>query len=449
MNKITSDELNCLVTHEDPPEASQPLGHLLSHIFKPFKIPLPDVSELKIPLEKIVHPNERVRSQYHSLSPDSLVPLYNTATSTWNWNLPVDPPGDADSDLENADSTSGAPQNGETSGYPNVSGTIQQSPSRSTFRHPRSQDIRAYRPMKNMPARHSSSADPAASTSESLDQVPTPGSLLLDDDLESIASDSSGSEESLIEDSLERSSNDSTTQSFAHEESAPPPFQCNPLCKIRVGDTMYIIKRILFVTQGLVGRGTTCYLVSLDEEDYIVKDHWVLGKQDAVILNEIKMLDSMCGVPGVPDLVDHWLVTTSDGEVDNTQNYRKKERKSTRGTNRAHVRLVFKPCARPLHMFRTLKELVRALRDIVIIQKTAVEERKILHRDCSLNNAMILDDIDISKEFLIDWEFAVRITADNQYPIGGTGTVPFMSRKLLSQVACIQEQAMAKAQEKQ
>ena len=46
MNKITSDELNHLVTHEDPPEASQPLGHLLSHIFKPFKIPLPDVSEL-------------------------------------------------------------------------------------------------------------------------------------------------------------------------------------------------------------------------------------------------------------------------------------------------------------------------------------------------------------------------------------------------------------------
>ncbi|KAG0707630.1 hypothetical protein DFH29DRAFT_782778, partial [Suillus ampliporus] len=71
-----------------------------------------------------------------------------------------------------------------------------------------------------------------------------------------------------------------------------------------------------------------------------------------------------------------------------------------------HVRLVLKPCACPLHMFQTLKELVRALRDIVIIQKTVVEERKILHRDCSLNNAMILDDIDMSKGFLIDWEFA-------------------------------------------
>ncbi|KAG1906231.1 uncharacterized protein F5891DRAFT_975659 [Suillus fuscotomentosus] len=99
-------------------------------------------------------------------------------------------------------------------------------------------------------------------------------------------------------------------------------------------------------------------------------------------------------------------------------------------------------------MFWTLKELVRVLRDIVIIQKSAVEERKILHRDCSLNNAMILDDFDISKGFLIDWEFAVRITADNKYPIGGMGTVPFMSRKLLSQVSLLQEQAKAEAENK-
>ncbi|KAG1781323.1 hypothetical protein EV702DRAFT_1193504 [Suillus placidus] len=85
----------------------------------------------------------------------------------------------------------------------------------------------------------------------------------------------------------------------------------------------------------------------------------------------------------------------------------------------------------------------------LLVQKTVVEEHKILHCNCSLNNAMILDDLDISKWFLIDWEFAVRITADNQYPIGGTGTVPFMSRKLLGQVALMQEQATAEAKEKQ
>jgi hypothetical protein len=53
-----------------------------------------------------------------------------------------------------------------------------------------------------------------------------------------------------------------------------------------------------------------------------------------------------------------------------------------------------------------------------------VEERQILHRDCSLNNAMILDELGSSEGFLIDWEFAVRIAADNKYPIGGTVSTP-------------------------
>ncbi|KAG1739734.1 hypothetical protein EDB19DRAFT_1978128 [Suillus lakei] len=91
-------------------------------------------------------------------------------------------------------------------------------------------------------------------------------------------------------------------------------------------------------------------------------------------------------------------------------------------------------------MFWTLKEFVQALRDIVKIQQTVVEEHQILHRDCSLNNAMILDELDGSERFLIDWEFAVCITADHKYSIGGTGTVPFMSCGLLNQVAILQQQ---------
>ncbi|KAG2095260.1 uncharacterized protein F5147DRAFT_778703 [Suillus discolor] len=99
-------------------------------------------------------------------------------------------------------------------------------------------------------------------------------------------------------------------------------------------------------------------------------------------------------------------------------------------------------------MFRTLKEFVQALRDIVKIQQTAVEEHQILHQNCSLNNAMILNDIGGSEGFLIDWEFAVRIAADHKYPLGGTGTVAFMSRGLLNQVSVIQQEAELKSQEK-
>ncbi|KAG1812776.1 uncharacterized protein BJ212DRAFT_1482851 [Suillus subaureus] len=191
-----------------------------------------------------------------------------------------------------------------------------------------------------------------------------------------------------------------------------------------------------------------CYLASLGDEDFIIKDHWVLGKREDVILNEIEMLKLMQGVPGIPKLVDYWLIMTSEGEVDVTQSYRKRECQSTKGTSRTHVHLVLKLCARPLHIFQMLKEFVRALRDIVIIQRTAVEEHRILHCNCSLNNAMILDDLDLSKGFLIDWEFAVHIAADNKYPIGGMGTVPFMSRMLLSQVSLLQQQVVADVEQK-
>lgn len=56
----------------------------------------------------------------------------------------------------------------------------------------------------------------------------------------------------------------------------------------------------------------------------------------------------------------------------------------------------------------------------IIVQHTAVLERNVLHRDCSLYNAMIVDELDDSKGLLIDWEFAVFISENDEYSIGGT-----------------------------
>lgn len=56
----------------------------------------------------------------------------------------------------------------------------------------------------------------------------------------------------------------------------------------------------------------------------------------------------------------------------------------------------------------------------LIVQKVAVEERGVLHRDCSLNNAMIEDTEDGARGFLLDWEFAVEINEQNEYDMCGT-----------------------------
>ncbi|KAG1721677.1 hypothetical protein EDB19DRAFT_2029553 [Suillus lakei] len=208
----------------------------------------------------------------------------------------------------------------------------------------------------------------------------------------------------------------------------------DPIGRITVNDHTYNILEVIFSSQGLVGRGTICYLARRDDEEYIIKDHWVLGGKDAV-LNEVRMLREMQGVRGVPELVEYWLVEIAPNEVDETMNYRYKVLGSIKGTSHMHVHLVLKPRTRPLHAFWTKLELVSALQDIVIVQRTAVEDHGVLHHDCSLNNTMIEDDGDGTNGLLINWEFAVHIDAGRKYTIGGTGTLPFMSHSLLWQLS--------------
>jgi hypothetical protein len=135
--------------------------------------------------------------------------------------------------------------------------------------------------------------------------------------------------------------------------------------KITVNKNEYELLKVLFSHQGLVGRGTVCYLARRDGHEYIIKDHWVTGGKD-VVLNEVKMLEALKGVPGVPRLVEYWLVEMAPDQVDDTQLYHQKIYSSTAGMYRTHVRLVLEPRARPLHEFRSRKELVKAIRDIVL-----------------------------------------------------------------------------------
>ncbi|KAG1756962.1 hypothetical protein EDB19DRAFT_1900512 [Suillus lakei] len=106
----------------------------------------------------------------------------------------------------------------------------------------------------------------------------------------------------------------------------------DPIGRITVNDHMYDILEVIFSSQGLVGCSTVCYLARRDNEEYIIKDHWVLGGKDAV-LNEVRMLWEMQGVHGVPELVEYWLVEIAPNEVDETMNYRYKVLGSIKGTS--------------------------------------------------------------------------------------------------------------------
>jgi hypothetical protein len=53
----------------------------------------------------------------------------------------------------------------------------------------------------------------------------------------------------------------------------------------------------------------------LDEEEYIIKDHWVQSGEEKV-LNETNMLKAMSSIPGVPKLVDYWKIKRLDDVID-------------------------------------------------------------------------------------------------------------------------------------
>lgn len=154
--------------------------------------------------------------------------------------------------------------------------------------------------------------------------------------------------------------------------------------KMKVNEHEYDLLKVLFSGQGLVGRGTVCYLARRDGEEYIIKDHWVKnsrnGEVDAqekmnIVMSEVEMLEAMKDVPGVPKLVEFWLVEVTPDQPDDTQLYRQKIHNSTMGMYRTHVRLVLKPKARRLQEFRSRKELVRTLRDIALSELTVERAR--------------------------------------------------------------------------
>ncbi|KAG1758937.1 hypothetical protein EDD22DRAFT_849606 [Suillus occidentalis] len=121
---------------------------------------------------------------------------------------------------------------------------------------------------------------------------------------------------------------------------------------------MYNILEVIFSSQRLVGCGTIYYLTWRGDEEYIIKDHWILGsKVDA--LNEVKMLQMKA-------------------------------------------------------------ELLATIWDIIKIQQIEVEEKGILHHNCSLNNSMIEDDGNGFCGTLIDWEFTVFIAQGQKYARGRT-----------------------------
>jgi hypothetical protein len=134
----------------------------------------------------------------------------------------------------------------------------------------------------------------------------------------------------------------------------------NVIGKMKVNEHEYNLLKVLFSGQGLVGCRTVCYLARRDGEEYIIKDHWVKNSRNGevdvqekmdIVMNEVDMLEAMKDVPGVPKLVEFWLIEVMPNQLDDTQLYRQKIHHSMIGMYCTHVCLILRPKACHLQEF--------------------------------------------------------------------------------------------------
>ncbi|KAI0853578.1 FunK1 protein kinase [Daldinia vernicosa] len=97
--------------------------------------------------------------------------------------------------------------------------------------------------------------------------------------------------------------------------------------------------------------------------------------------------------------------------------------------NRILACLVTSPVGRPLHTFQSLLELLQVFCDAIKCHRSLYYDAKILHRDISPGNMIILDGQDEGKPkgVLIDLDSAIELSERSETELGITGTRPFMA----------------------
>jgi serine/threonine protein kinase len=101
--------------------------------------------------------------------------------------------------------------------------------------------------------------------------------------------------------------------------------------------------------------------------------------------------------------------------------------------NRIHCCLVGSPAGLPLHAYRSVRELLEALRDAIMGHKSLFEVGGILHRDISENNIIITEAATEGnpKGMLIDLDLAKELDSLSSGASHRTGTMQFMAIEVL------------------
>lgn len=183
---------------------------------------------------------------------------------------------------------------------------------------------------------------------------------------------------------------------------------------------------LIYATQSLIGRATRVWRVEYSGRKFILKDAWI---EKSRLVSEVEHLQNVADIDGVPK-----LFCAEDIPGLSTGNLRRSVC-ADRDRERIRRRIVTTSCGSHIANFRSKRELISALRDIVISTsfnryfilisncfvlalKTLATEKKLVHRDISYNNILLYErqDEDVTLEdyrrgLLIDLEYAAALDA--------------------------------------
>lgn len=220
---------------------------------------------------------------------------------------------------------------------------------------------------------------------------------------------------------------------------------------------LYLESQSIACREGLVGTGTTCYLArpsGSNRWNYVLKFKWRWARhrpEDELL----RLAQEKCGRCAIS--LDHYEEIESTAKLRaglrwgtharfSSEQHADSRRRGVEGLrqptgladytektdnyfqNRILTCVVTSPAGRPLETFRSLLELLRVFRDAVQCHRSLYLDAKILHRDISAGNMIILDNQQGgAKGMLIDLDVAIHLGTELDRALGITGTRPFMA----------------------
>lgn len=146
---------------------------------------------------------------------------------------------------------------------------------------------------------------------------------------------------------------------------------------VLIAGERYQIKRGIMKENELEGNGLRIALLEKDGKEYVMKDVWIHRARHTKEFDVFRLITDL-NIEGTARIVSHEAVHVN-GEVDSTERARQawldeysQVLSSESRLVKDHHRIVMTPYGAPLQRFRSLEELVSALKDVVLSMSLAL-----------------------------------------------------------------------------